>query len=253
MGENENIQDTQPKTGKWRKRVKWILMGLWFFVGFCLLRMLCSVFYYFLYLYVDGAGRTFTILLPLFIEILIVYFIILWKTRKGGWKDKLKKSLKYSLIILSPFLLLSTLAFFTKNWIISNWLEIEWLCPWSSSYRYNCYSINEYENYEDESECWRILNIKWYLKRNYDRWTHKKSKEEIGIFYSHGDPFINWYKIRQFKTLTDMPYYDERLDDKFEKYKNQIIECEDKRYKNYEKYFTEKKNWAKQQDTVWNG
>ena len=28
MGENENIQDTQPKTGKWRKRVKWILMGL---------------------------------------------------------------------------------------------------------------------------------------------------------------------------------------------------------------------------------
>ena len=37
-----------------------------------------------------------------------------------------------------------------------------------------------------------------------------------------------------------MPYYEERLDDKFEKYKKQIIECEDKRYKNYEKYFAEK-------------
>lgn len=239
MGENENIQDTQPKTGKWRKRVKWILMGLWFFVGFCLLRILCSVFYYFLYLYVDGAGRTFTILLPLFIEILIIYFIILWKTRKGGWKDKLKKSLKYSLIILSPFLLLSTFAFFTKAWIIYNWLEIEQLCPWIGS---GCYDKNEYENYENESECWRILKIKWYSKINYDRWTKQKSKEEIGFFYSHGNSIHPFplYGIKNLNTLTDMPYYEERLDDKFEKYKKQIIECEDKRYKNYEKYFAEK-------------
>jgi hypothetical protein len=28
MEKNGNIQDAQPKSGKWRKRVKWILMGL---------------------------------------------------------------------------------------------------------------------------------------------------------------------------------------------------------------------------------
>ena len=236
----ENIQDSQTKPNKRKKRVKQIFLWLWLFIWFCLLRILCRIPIYFLYCPISGPiGLIFSILVPLFVEILIAYLIILWRTRKFWWKDKLKKFLKYSLIIHSPFLLLSAFAFFTKAWIIYNWLEIEQLCPWIGN---SCYDKNKYENYENEAECWRILKIKWYSKINYDRWSKRKSKEEIGFFYSHGNSIHPFplYGIKNLNTLTDMSYYEERLDDKFEKYKNQIIECEDKRYKNYEKYFAEK-------------
>ena len=71
--------------------------------------------------------RVFSILITLYLEILIIYFIFLWRARKFWWEDRTKKSLKISLIVILPFLLLSAFAFFTKTWKIPNRFDIELL------------------------------------------------------------------------------------------------------------------------------
>ena len=143
-----NIQENQEKqenSRKWKKRLKWILIWLWLIIWLWVLRF-WSVFLidYFIPSFPSKVliliAWIFSILIALFVEILIIYFIYLRRTRKNWWSDKLKKRLKISLFVILPFLFLSAFSFFTKSWIIPNWFDIEFLCPW-----------NQIENYITES------------------------------------------------------------------------------------------------------
>ena len=166
----------------------------------------------------------------------------------------MKKSLKIWLIIWWSLLVVWwAWAWLTKTWIIPNWFEIEALCPWNEKYEDEINDISEekYRNFSDEEECWKILKIKWYSQQNYDERADKKNKNKEVVLGHDFMWFVNWYQIDGFYTLSDMPDYEEWLDDNFAKYKKQIIKCENSRYENYNKYYEEREKWASKQKPVW--
>ena len=167
----------------------------------------------------------------------------------------MKKGLKIWLIVWWSLLVAWwAWAWLTKTWVIPNWFGIELLCPWNGNgirWDDNIIYNNPYNNYEDVEECWKILNIKWYTKEKYEKWANKKSKDEYKGFGHVYKLNVNWYNIVSlFYTLSDMPDYEERLDDKFSKYKNQIIECEYMRYENWNNYVERRVNLAEESSPV---
>ncbi len=87
-----NIENV-PRQGKWRNFVKWILIALQLIIWFVVL-------WYLIYRINHGTNSIFLILIALFLETLIAYLIVLQKTKKTWWKEKLKKILKITLFIV---------------------------------------------------------------------------------------------------------------------------------------------------------
>ena len=127
----EKLKDIKPKYCKRKKRIKWILVWLWLIVIFWLL---LYQIVFFIHHYIPGyiwlclpmnlwqILLILSIWISMYIEIMIVYLIVL---RKLKGKIKLKKYLKFILIIILPFLLFLSRIEFTKVWIIPNWLWTE--------------------------------------------------------------------------------------------------------------------------------
>ena len=131
----QTVKNVQTESSNRKKRVKKFLTIIWLIIWFLVLWL---VNIYWMYFSINKnflsetffiVGWIFSILIALYLEILIVYLILLWRTRKIWWKDKTKKRLKISLTVISPFLLLSIFAFFTKGGTIPNRFDIDLLSP----------------------------------------------------------------------------------------------------------------------------
>ena len=133
----QTVKNVQTESSNRKKRVKKSLTVIWLIIWFLVLWLLNIYWMYYSInknflsgtFFIFIIGWIFSILIALYLEILIIYLILLWRTRKIWWKDKTKKHLKISLIVISPFLLLSIFAFFTKGGTIPNRFDIDLLSP----------------------------------------------------------------------------------------------------------------------------
>ena len=131
----EKTLDNEKEQTKFNKRkelIKWFWIGLLLIIWYWLLRWFFMVFVVNKFTpkyepHINLITLIFSFLLPLFVEILIVYFLVLRGRRKVRWNSKLKKGLEISLITFLVFLLLSAFAFFTKVGVVPNWFDIKLL------------------------------------------------------------------------------------------------------------------------------
>jgi len=134
-----NIQNIIDNQKKQQKRIKWIWIWFWLIIGFWISRLFSwvAISYITSWLWMEWSPSDvemwilwiFSIFISLLVETLVVYIIIIWRTKKPWLNGKLKKYLKVSLIVLLLLSLLLCFALFTKEWKIRNWLNIRLLYP----------------------------------------------------------------------------------------------------------------------------
>ena len=175
--------------------------------------------------------------------ILSIYGIIIIRMHKIE-DVKGKKKLKILLGIFLPFLLFIILTWLTKAGSIPNWLDIEILCPnsclpwyemvyghchkkwWPERWAWGCLNCEYYDAAEECSEYYKMPEVKWYTKENYDLWVKEKHPDNPNGNKTEWTWFKVYHYLGRPEDLSGNPYYDERLDDKFDGYQEALKEYE---------------------------
>ena len=195
---------------------------------------------------------------------------------------KQKKRYKWTLIVFWILIVfIWAWAWLTKAWIIPNWLGIEVLCSENSKELKNLGfdNIEEdnkyleidndaiedniddenlitnntvFNNFLDETECWKILNIEWYSNEDYGKRADTKAKEKGSIEYTVSYSSLDYSHVgyETLYTLFVQPDYKEWLDEIFPENKDLIIDCEKDRLDKFDDYLDEKIALFDNQDPI---
>ena len=266
---NENLEQLEipegvevKKTSIRKKILKRVLIRLGLIIGFWILRFLSTyVIDYFVSWYWSSKwlfiSTVFSILIAFFTEILIAYLIVLRKTKKYWDDEKLKRLLKFTLIIFLPILLVSAFMFF-KNVDIEipekhhcwpqkkyNWKNEkcyqkckDW-CSYEDCYHImgascseDCDRMCEVPKYENCISKCKKPKIKWYDKDNYNLWYEQQSNEKFSWFWWLWD-LVSYYWNYDI-VLIHKNWYDEWINqnfswhiDELKKYESCLSKCWD--------------------------